>query len=200
MPPALPASTEKSLLRGELRRLRRRLEPASLADASRALRAAAGGCARLPAARTLAGYLANDAELDVAELLAAARARGATTLLPRLRRDGGLDLVDAARGALRATGPGGLLEPEGPAVDLAAIVHPAVLLAPAVALDRFGRRLGRGGGAYDRLLARLRPSGWWVVGVCHRAHIVEALPEEPHDRRVDAILTEAGWIRPLAEP
>jgi 5-formyltetrahydrofolate cyclo-ligase len=71
-----------------------------------------------------------------------------------------------------------------------------VVLTPAVALDRTGGRLGRGGGDYDRLLPALRARGWTIVGVCHAAQVQERLPLEAHDAPVDAILTDDGLLVP----
>lgn len=186
---------EKARLRAELRAARRALPEAALARAATAVAALAARFAPLSGARTIAGYVACDGEIDVAAILAAARSRGATTLLPRRVAPGVLELVPAPDGAtLCASGPAGIPEPDGSACELALVPPPAVALAPAVALDRHGFRLGRGGGDYDRLVPRLHALGWTIVGVCHASAIVDALPVEPHDQRVDAILTEAGLL------
>jgi molybdopterin-guanine dinucleotide biosynthesis protein A len=63
-----------------------------------------------------------------------------------------------------------------------------------VAADRAGGRLGRGGGHYDRLLPLLRARGWRVVGVAHAAHLLDELPAEAHDARLDRVLSESGWL------
>jgi len=188
---------EKRRLRAELRPLRRALDASALARAAAAVHAAARAFVALGAARTVAGYVACDGEIDVATLLADARRRGAVVVLPRRVAPGYLELVTAGDGeALAATGPGGTLEPAGMPCDLAALAVPAVLIAPAVALDRRGFRLGRGGGDYDRLLPRLRARGWTIVGVCHAAQLRDVLPVEAHDQPVDAILTDAGLLLP----
>lgn len=196
VPAAPPSQVEKRRLRAELRALRRSLDASALARAARALASAAGGLPALAAARTVAGYVACDGEIDVAALLDDARRRDACVLLPRCRAGGGLELVPAAIDDALVPGRGALLEPPGDAADPASLPAPAVLLAPAVALDRRGVRLGRGGGDYDRLLPSLRAAGWTIVGVCHAAALVDALPHEPHDVPVDAILTDAGLVLP----
>lgn len=61
------------------------------------------------------------------------------------------------------------------------------ILVPGMAFDRRGARLGRGGGYYDRLLAN-RPAVSTALGVAFSEQIVESIPEEPHDLRVDVIL------------
>ncbi|HUG75263.1 MAG TPA: 5-formyltetrahydrofolate cyclo-ligase [Acidimicrobiia bacterium] len=77
---------------------------------------------------------------------------------------------------------------ESPVVDPVSV---DVVLAPGLAFDRHGVRLGRGGGHYDRLLALLRPDAV-VVGVAPAALVVDRLPREDHDRRVTHLVTEEG--------
>jgi len=195
---ASPVFEEKRRLRAELRGLRRALDASALTRAACALRDAAAGIGALTGVRSLAGYAACDGEIDVAAVLADADRAGAVILLPRRAPPGLLELV--ATGAMdrecMATGSGGGLEPIGAACEVGALAVPAVLLAPAVALDRRGYRLGRGGGDYDRLLPVLRALGWTIVGVCHTALLRDTLPTEPHDQPVDLILTDAGLVLP----
>ncbi len=65
------------------------------------------------------------------------------------------------------------------------------VLVPGLAFDLNGRRLGRGGGHYDRFLVRLRPD-CLRVGVCFEGQIVDTVPADPWDQPVDAVVTEAG--------
>ena len=67
-----------------------------------------------------------------------------------------------------------------------------VVLVPALAVDRRGVRLGRGGGSYDRALVRARGL---LVAVLHEGELVDdPLPEEPHDVRVHAVLLPSGLV------
>lgn len=66
-----------------------------------------------------------------------------------------------------------------------------VVIVPGVAFTVEGDRLGQGGGWYDRLLADVRPD-CVTIGVCFAEQIVETVPTEPHDRRLDHIVTDAG--------
>jgi 5-formyltetrahydrofolate cyclo-ligase len=68
-----------------------------------------------------------------------------------------------------------------------------LLLVPGLAFDTEGRRLGRGGGYYDRALSDA--GGAMPVGVAFDCQIVERVPEDRHDRRVAALLTESGLRR-----
>ena len=79
----------------------------------------------------------------------------------------------------------GIEEPVGePFTDYAAIDFIAV---PGVAFDRNGNRLGRGKGYYDRLLPRIPQA--YKVGICFTFQIVEEVPAEPFDIRMDEIIT-----------
>lgn len=83
----------------------------------------------------------------------------------------------------------GVLEPDAgcPVIPLNQL---DLVLVPGVAYDLTGRRLGRGKGFYDRLLAEVRGH---KCGVAFDAQIIAAVPEEPHDVRVNSILTPTRW-------
>ena len=68
------------------------------------------------------------------------------------------------------------------------------ILLPGLAFDRAGNRLGRGAGFYDRFISSLHDAGHRpaLIGVCYHAQIVDSVPTEPHDHRVDRVITELG--------
>lgn len=74
-----------------------------------------------------------------------------------------------------------------------------VILVPGLAFDRAGNRLGRGAGFYDRYISALKDSGHnpTLIGVCYHAQIVESVPTEAHDHRVDRVITELGPLDPV---
>ncbi len=83
-----------------------------------------------------------------------------------------------------------------PAQPGARIVPPSeieLILVPGLAFTRDGLRLGRGGGFYDRFLARL-PTSAMKLGVCFDLQIVSELPTEPHDQHLPAVITENGRL------
>jgi 5-formyltetrahydrofolate cyclo-ligase len=84
---------------------------------------------------------------------------------------------------------------DDPAASLGvdAIADASVVLVPALAVDRFGHRLGRGGGSYDRALTRVR-QGQPVLAVVHDEEVVDAVPVEHHDVSVDGALTPSGVL------
>ena len=69
-----------------------------------------------------------------------------------------------------------------------------VVMLPLLGFDRLGTRLGQGGGYYDRVLSRCRFRPW-RIGLGYVAQQVEALPREPWDQRLHAVLTERGLRR-----
>jgi 5-formyltetrahydrofolate cyclo-ligase len=76
--------------------------------------------------------------------------------------------------------------------------RPDIILAPLLAFDRFGGRLGQGGGYYDRTLAALRAGpGVLAVGLGFAAQEVDEVPLGPHDQFLDAICTEISYRRVL---
>ena len=112
-------------------------------------------------------------------------------LLPVLLEDADLDWAEYP--APLAPARFGLLEPAGPRLGPDAVSTAELVLAPALAVDRAGRRLGQGGGSYDRALIRARAP---VVAVLYDEEVLDAVPVEPHDRLVGGVLTpQAGLHR-----
>ena len=85
----------------------------------------------------------------------------------------------------------GILSPPPAAPEVA----PNLVIAPVLAFDRRGGRLGQGAGHYDRTLADLRRDRpVFVLGLAYAGQEVDAVPTGPHDQRLDAILTETAFI------
>ncbi|WP_326796357.1 5-formyltetrahydrofolate cyclo-ligase [Streptomyces sp. NBC_01808] len=106
-------------------------------------------------ARTVAAYVSVGREPGTRELLEALRERGTAVLLPVLLPDDDLDWAEyGGPETLRPAGRG-LLEPAGPRLGPEAVRAADAVLLPGLAVDGRGLRLGRGGGSYDRVLARL---------------------------------------------
>lgn len=177
------AAVTKQRLRADFLAQRRELGPRLRQAAGHRLRRVGGTLPELAGARAVAAYWPVTQEPDVAPLLLALHAAGVRVLLPL-----GTGAWATFDGRLQP-GRWGLSEPLGPAADLTAA---DVLLAPALAVDRAGTRLGRGGGFYDRALARApRLRAYAVV---YDAEVVAELPVEPHDRRVRGALTPSGVL------
>ena len=138
-------------------------------------------------ARVVAAYAGTGTELPTLPLLDALRSRGVRVLLPVLL-DGGALAWGTYDGALVA-GHHGLLEPGARDASLASA---DVILVPGVAYDPSGRRLGRGGGSYDRALASVSVP---AVGLARDEEVIDEVPVEPHDRPVDVVVTPSRVLR-----
>lgn len=146
----------------------------------------------LAAGWTFASYRAAGGEIDPGPLAARLMAKGARRLLPRILEDGTLQFLDAPEDAPLTPDATGMQAPPADALQ----IRPDLVIAPLLAFDRFGGRLGQGGGHYDRALAALRASGpVRVVGLAFAGQEVDRLDLEPHDQKLDAVLTEAGYRR-----
>ncbi|MEU8296540.1 5-formyltetrahydrofolate cyclo-ligase [Micromonospora sp. NPDC048909] len=133
---------------------------------------------------------------ELPEALRAALPPGGELLLPVLRPDLDLDWARyAGPGSLAAAGRG-MRQPTGLRLGVSAITGAELVVVPALAVDRRGLRLGRGGGSYDRALARV-PAATLTVVPLHDGELVPAVPAEPHDRPVRAVVTPAGGLRTL---
>jgi len=134
----------------------------------------------LSSGAVVAAYVSMATEPATGELLRALTARGYDVVLPVLRPDRALDWS-------RLRAPGTVLDPD--AIETASLV-----LVPALACAEDGTRLGRGGGSYDRSLARL-PAGVPTCALLYDGELVPALPHDPHDVPVTAgCLPSAGWV------
>jgi 5-formyltetrahydrofolate cyclo-ligase len=189
---AVSPAFDKTALRLRMRGLRRRL-------ATEAPQAAWRAAERFPieqAGRVAALYYAQGGELDPTPLAERLAAHGVAVVLPVARsRDGLLQFRRWTIGEALIPDVVGVPSPPESAEALA----PDLVVTPLLAFDAAGGRLGQGGGHYDRTLANLRAAGpVLVVGLAYAGQEVDAIPMEPHDQRLDAVLTEAGY-RPFGD-
>jgi 5-formyltetrahydrofolate cyclo-ligase len=179
--------SEKAALRARVLSARRELAPAvrEASDAAlvRVAVAAVKGRARV------AAYAPMPGEPGGPDLVPALAAVIGQLLLPVLLADADLDWA-AYDGSLR-TGSAGFAAPDGPRLGVDTIASAEVVLVPAVAVDRAGRRLGRGGGSYDRALARVRP-GVPVLALLYPGEWLDRVPADDHDQPVSGVLLPGG--------
>jgi 5-formyltetrahydrofolate cyclo-ligase len=143
-------------------------------------------------ARVVLAYMGFGSELATDALVAHGLAAGKAMVLPKVNPETRmLDLYlvrDPERDLCR--GVWGIREPDPQRCAPASAEDIEFVLVPGVAFDAGGRRLGYGGGYYDRILARcgraLRVAGAFSV------QLVEAVPVEPFDQLVDVVVTEEG--------
>jgi 5-formyltetrahydrofolate cyclo-ligase len=191
-------STARSSLRAELRARRRAVSPVERAAAAGRAALNADRALRLSAGERIAVYTALPAELDSAPLIALAQRRGCRIYLPRIdrrRTSRGMRFIEL-RGELRENRLG-IGEPEGPATIQARWLE--LVFLPLVGFDAGGVRLGTGGGYYDRAFAFRQLRSVWerprLVGFGYAFQQVERLAAAPHDVRMDAVVTDEGFIQ-----
>lgn len=179
---------EKQRLRRTVRDLEAQLSPRYKAASSRAIAAHLLAMPEYQAAGTVFCFVGTAREIDTRPILADALAAGKALCVPLCTAPGIMELRRIT--ALETLSPGayGILEPPAgaPAVGVDEVDF-AVL--PCVTCDRLGRRLGKGGGYYDRFLAHYRGGS---VLLCREKLIREEIPVEPHDYPVPWVLTERG--------
>lgn len=147
---------------------------------------------KLPPFKVVSGYRPQGSEIDPGPVLRRLQEHGARLVLPvALGRDTPLIFRAVEPGAKLAPDAFGIPSPGPEAEEL----RPDLVIAPLVAFDRRGYRLGQGGGHYDRTIQNLKNAGAvFVLGLAYAGQEVARVPAEPHDERLDAILTETGYI------
>lgn len=182
--------SDKTKLRARLRKRRRALD-AARPDAAREA-AAHLPLERLPAFEWFSSYHAMGSELDPAPLAQRLVKAGGRLAMPvTIGPDAALIFRAWRRDDATEIDAFGVPSPPADAPQ----VSPALVICPLLAFDRTGARLGQGGGHYDRTIQALRGKGpVFVLGLAYAGQEVEGLPAEPHDQRLDAILTETGYI------
>jgi len=210
-PYPLPAGTEwashtdhaehaehaKDALRSAIRAARRTRTERRRREAAHALTDALMTFPPLQDARCVAVYASRPGEPDTSPLLERLAARGVRILLPVLGAGLQRDWAPyAGPEDLHQRAPGRPPEPGTPHLGPQALAEAEVIVAPALAVDTDGARLGQGGGWYDRALEHADPQAP-VIAVVYEGEVYDAatrpLPHQAHDRRVDAVVTPDGW-------
>ncbi|MDR3507028.1 MAG: 5-formyltetrahydrofolate cyclo-ligase [Caulobacteraceae bacterium] len=180
----------KTALRLEARALRKGLAKAN-PEAARQI-AAAAPLERLSRFAVVAGYRPLGGEIDPWPLMRRLVAAGAALALPvTLDLDLPLAFRAFAEGDPTAPDALGIPSPQ----ENAAAQEPDLIITPLLAFDRSGGRMGQGAGCYDRTIEALRARRpIFALGLAYAGQEVARLPVEPHDQKLDAILTENGYI------
>ncbi|MCP2168714.1 5-formyltetrahydrofolate cyclo-ligase [Goodfellowiella coeruleoviolacea] len=196
------ARADKARLRARLLAARRAVpDGVRAADAARLADGVLDALAALGVPATgepvVCAYVPVGAEPGSLDLLDRLAGAGYRVLLPVVVGAAPLEWSVFTGAAGLAPGRHGLREPAGVRLGAAAVTEARAVLVPALAVDRAGVRLGRGGGHYDRSLALARPASP-LVAVVRDDEVVAELPAEPHDVRMTAALTPGrGLVRLL---
>lgn len=190
---------DKVRLRAAMKQLLAGVPSAELA--SRSARAAARLVATSwwQAAGTVLAFLAMPGEPDPRDALAAARAAGKTVAAPLIEGDELAFRVLAGETDQLPRDARGIPQPDPswPAWTAARERAEVLVVTPGLAFDRQRHRLGRGGGYYDRFLARLRATAGLrctAVAFCLDEQVLDDVPHDDRDQRLDAIVTDRRTI------
>jgi 5-formyltetrahydrofolate cyclo-ligase len=182
---------EKDDLRREMARLRASMPPPERARLTDLVEETLFGLPQVGSARTVLLFYSFGTEVGTAGMAARLLADGKRLLLPFLTEAGDMEAAEVRPGErLEASDYGPREPPSRVPVDPSAV---DLVVAPGLAFDREGHRLGYGGGHYDRFLARMGGEAP-RVGVAFSLQIVERVPVEPGDEPVDVVVTDQGWF------
>ena len=190
----------KEVVREEYRRLRRELPSSAplAAGVSMAEHALSAVPDLVPAGSTVAAYLSAGREPGTLPLLQGLRDRGYDVVVPVCQPDRRLLWCRWTPDAPLVPGlfPS-VPEPAGDRVPAAQLPGLSLVLVPALAVDKTGVRMGKGGGYYDRFLSGLRAAGNAApaVGLVydHEFAPAHSWPADAFDQPMDAVLTPSGW-------
>lgn len=190
------AAVAKASLRRRLAAARRLMSDSARNESGRLIRDHVLEMAEVATAGTVAAYYSVGTEPDTHGLIFALWKRGSYVILPVLLPDGDLDWASYEGPDSLAPGPRGLLQPADPVRGVGTVARADVVLVPALAVDVLGHRLGRGGGSYDRALARV---GAQVptIALLYDSELLPAVPVAAHDQLVRAVARPGHGITRL---
>lgn len=186
--PAAPAgrptvAAAKVEFRRRIQARRARLSAPERAAAAAVLREAVLALPQADMAGTVAAYYSLSSEPETHALVYALWKRGSYVLLPVLQADNDLDWASYEGPHSLRPGPRGVPEPVEPPRGADSIARADLVIVPALAVDRRGYRLGRGGGSYDRALARVGPNVV-TLALLYDGEFVDKVPAGSRDQRV----------------
>jgi 5-formyltetrahydrofolate cyclo-ligase len=191
-----PVTTEGGAAKAQLRKqvlaARRSMSAAQRDDAASTLTRLLLDLPEVRAARCVATYLSIGTEPSTAQFLTELRSKGVRILLPVLLEDHDLDWAIYDVPDRLTQGARGLWAPDGPLLGVHALAGADVVVAPALAVGADGLRLGRGGGSFDRALARVPSGGPLVLTLLYDGELLPAVPADDHDRAVDGAVLPSG--------
>lgn len=181
---------EKKALRTFIRQKERTLDPAYKAESSEAICRCILALPEYLAAEAVFAFAGTVHEIDTSLLLHETIAAGKTLVLPRCAAEHAIDLCIVRSMDDLERGMYGILEPKD-ACPLVTAADVDFAVIPCLSFDRAGRRLGQGGGYYDRLLPQLRCP---TALICREQLLSPAVPVEVHDMRCTMLITERGVL------
>ncbi|TSA15487.1 MAG: 5-formyltetrahydrofolate cyclo-ligase [Comamonadaceae bacterium] len=197
-PESSAVHVDKAQVRDRILRERKGLSTAEHRQQSQAIVEMIFGMDAFRHARVVVAYCSFGSEMDTVEFIAEVHRCGKTLVLPRINKKMNcldLYLVGTDKDAL-VDGPWGIREPNPATCKLATAQSLDLVLAPGVAFDPQGGRVGYGKGYYDKLLRSCLDLGAtpWIVAGAFDLQLLERVPMQAHDIFVHGVLTESRCI------
>jgi 5-formyltetrahydrofolate cyclo-ligase len=189
--------SRKVALRRQLLTERAKMAAQERSAAGRSLRDTVLSLPEGEMAGTVAAYISVGTEPETRGLVYALWKRGTYVLLPLLLSDNDLDWASYEGPDSLSAGPHGLLQPTEPPRGPAAVTSADLVIVPALAVDRDGHRLGRGGGSYDRVLARVG-AAVPTIALIYDGELLDEVPAGRRDQRVRMVARPRGGITRLS--
>lgn len=181
---------EKQEIRNEILALRTAMETTECQTKSREICSRIHGSDAYQGAKVIYAYMAFRNEADLSELLYTAYQEHKLIAIPRIA-DGWMSFycprVDVNGIPVTEAGYFGIQEP---AADALPAPRPDLIIFPGVAFDKSGNRLGYGRGYYDAFMASMQGTPVLTIGAAYECQLVEQIPAEEHDFRLQSIVTE----------
>lgn len=196
----------KQQLREQMTRLRSELSPEERSERSRQACGHASAFMKQHPFKSMMIYVPFRSELDTRPLVEWAWQEGIRVIVPRsIPENRSMELYEIRSWDELSPGAYGIMEPDPKRVSKYSAIPPDVIWVPGLAFDRDGGRLGYGGGYYDRLSGALehdsrpeeaedRGKPWWI-GLGYEIQLVNRVPMDEHDRRLDGVITDKGYYR-----
>ena len=176
---------EKALIRKRIRGIRRSLSAEQITEASAAVAKKVTALTAFADSKLMLSYMPAKNELDVTLINRVALAAGKRIAFPLCIENGGLRLLVPESADAFTVGSYGILEPDPDRSYEVTAEELDLIIVPGVAFSDDLRRLGQGGGYYDRLLAKTNA---FTIGVGYDFQLLDSLPAEPHDLPLDMIV------------
>lgn len=141
---------------------------------------------------TIAAYYPRGSELNILTLLTSLSNYDLNILLPAILEQNKINFYPWKQGEqlIESKFAKGILEPS----IKQKIEIPDIIITPLIACDLEGNRLGSGKGMYDRYINNLKKKAL-CIGICYDFQLLEKIPTEPHDKKLDLILTDKRFIK-----
>lgn len=142
--------------------------------------------------KIIAGYYPTGSELNITPLLNSLKNHGCTIALPVINQNNILDFYEWQDALEPSKMYKKILEPR----EKQKPILPDLIIAPLIACDYLGNRIGSGKGMYDKTISLLRSKrhNFFYIGICFDFQLLEQIPAEEHDQKLDFIVTDKRII------